>query len=86
MISRAASGANIAAFNIGNALGAWLGGLGLGAGLGFVSPLWIGAAITAAGLIVLLGGSLRPRRRVLRSVPDRAETAPVAPHGSGEPR
>ncbi|HEX4357721.1 MAG TPA: MFS transporter [Pseudonocardia sp.] len=59
-----ASGANIAAFNIGNALGAWLGGLAIGAGFGFVSPLWVGAGVTAVGLVVLLGGSVRPRRAV----------------------
>ncbi|PTR36628.1 DHA1 family inner membrane transport protein [Rhodococcus sp. OK611] len=49
-----ASGANIAAFNVGNALGAWLGGFAIAAGFGFVSPIWIGAAVTAAGLGVLL--------------------------------
>jgi DHA1 family inner membrane transport protein len=49
-----ASGANIAAFNIGNALGAWL-----GAGLGFVSPLWVGAGTTVAGLAVLVAASAR---------------------------
>ena len=56
-----ASGSNIAAFNVGNALGAWLGGLAIAAGLGFTSPLWVGAGVTAAGLLVLLAGS---RRRV----------------------
>lgn len=49
-----ASGANIAAFNIGNALGAWIGGLTIAAGLGYTSPLWAGAVITLAGLAVLL--------------------------------
>ncbi|MGM7424780.1 MFS transporter [Cellulosimicrobium sp. CpK407] len=49
-----ASGANIAAFNVGNALGAWIGGLTIAAGLGFTSPLWAGAAMTAVGLVVLL--------------------------------
>lgn len=48
-----ASGANIAAFNVGNALGAWLGGLTIAAGLGFTSPIWMGAVVTAAGLVVL---------------------------------
>ncbi len=48
-----ASGANIAAFNVGNALGAWAGGLGLAAGLGYTSPLWVGALITLAGLAVV---------------------------------
>ena len=46
-----ASGANIAAFNLGNAFGAWAGGLTLAAGLGYVSPLWVGAGITLAGLV-----------------------------------
>ncbi|WP_407942001.1 MFS transporter [Nocardiopsis codii] len=48
-----ASGANIAAFNVGNALGAWAGGLGLAAGLGYTSPLWTGALITLVGLGVM---------------------------------
>ncbi|GAA1097184.1 MFS transporter [Nocardiopsis metallicus] len=48
-----ASGANIAAFNVGNALGAWAGGLGLAAGLGYTSPLWAGALITLVGLAVI---------------------------------
>jgi len=49
-----ASGANIAAFNLGNALGAWAGGITIAAGLGYTSPIWVGAAITAAALIVMV--------------------------------
>jgi DHA1 family inner membrane transport protein len=49
-----ASGTNIAAFNLGNALGAWLGGLTIAAGLGYRAPIWAGAGMTAAGLIVLV--------------------------------
>ncbi|APH43568.1 MFS transporter [Microbacterium sp. 1.5R] len=49
-----ASGANIGAFNVGNALGAWAGGLGIAAGLGYTSPIWIGAAITASALVVMV--------------------------------
>lgn len=60
-----ASGANIAAFNVGNALGAWLGGLALGAGFGYVSPLWVGAGLAFGGLVVLVAGS---RRRVQEAV------------------
>lgn len=48
-----ASGANIAAFNLGNALGAWLGGLTIAAGLGYTSPLWVGSALTLLALIVM---------------------------------
>ncbi|WP_326560902.1 MFS transporter [Micromonospora sp. NBC_01796] len=49
-----ASSANIAAFNLGNAFGAWIGGLTISAGLGYTSPIWAGAAITVAALGVLL--------------------------------
>ncbi|KRD53825.1 MFS transporter [Microbacterium sp. Root280D1] len=49
-----ASGANIGAFNVGNALGAWAGGLGITAGLGYTSPIWIGAAITASALVLMV--------------------------------
>lgn len=49
-----ASGANIGAFNVGNALGAWAGGMGIAAGLGYTSPIWIGAAITVAALLLML--------------------------------
>ncbi|HEY1970770.1 MAG TPA: MFS transporter [Pseudonocardia sp.] len=52
-----ASGSNIAAFNLGNALGAWLGGLAIAAGFGFVSPLWVGAGLTVLALLVLLGAT-----------------------------
>jgi len=47
-----ASGANIGAFNVGNALGAWAGGVGIAAGLGYTSPIWIGAVITILALAV----------------------------------
>jgi DHA1 family inner membrane transport protein len=39
--------------NIGNALGAWLGGLTIAAGFGYRSPLVIGAALSLAGFVVL---------------------------------
>jgi DHA1 family inner membrane transport protein len=40
--------------NIGNALGAWLGGLTIAAGYGYRSPLVIGAALSLAGFVVLV--------------------------------
>ncbi len=75
-----ASGANIAAFNVGNALGAWIGGLTIAAGLGFTSPLWAGAAMTAVGLVVLLV-AVRARggewSRAARPAPHDAAPAPA---------
>ncbi|MFK3668578.1 MFS transporter [Leifsonia aquatica] len=60
-----ASGANIAAFNVGNAIGAWLGGLTIAAGLGYTSPLWVGAAMTVGALVVvaLAAGAARSAAR-----------------------
>ncbi|MEU5727008.1 MFS transporter [Micromonospora sp. NPDC047738] len=58
-----ASGANIAAFNVGNALGAWIGGVTITAGLGYTSTLWDGAALSFAGLLVLLIATRHAVRR-----------------------
>lgn len=57
-----ASGANIAAFNLGNALGAWAGGVTIAAGLGYTSPIWVGAIITAAALVVMVVAWATARR------------------------
>jgi DHA1 family inner membrane transport protein len=57
-----ASGANIGAFNVGNALGAWLGGVTITAGLGYTSPIWAGAAITLLGLLVMAFAAAKARR------------------------
>jgi len=39
--------------NIGNALGAWAGGVTIAAGYGYRSPLLIGAVLSLAGFVVL---------------------------------
>ncbi|PWH06351.1 MFS transporter [Brachybacterium endophyticum] len=76
-----ASGANIAAFNLGNAFGAWIGGLALAAGLGFTSPLWAGSVITLVGLAVYLvagrlrGGEIAARREETAGVGSEPESA-----------
>ncbi|MET9087472.1 MFS transporter [Streptomyces sp. NPDC004237] len=48
-----AASANVSASNVGNALGAWLGGLAIGAGLGYTAPLYTGAAIALASVLVM---------------------------------
>jgi DHA1 family inner membrane transport protein len=58
-----ASGANIAAFNVGNAAGAWLGGLTITAGLGYASTLWDGAALALGALVVLVVADRLAARR-----------------------
>jgi MFS transporter, DHA1 family, inner membrane transport protein len=57
-----AASANVSASNVGNALGAWLGGFAISAGLGYTAPLYTGAAIVAAGLVVMVVASFRAGR------------------------
>ena len=76
-----ASGANIAAFNVGNALGAWLGGLTIAAGLGYASPLWVGAAMTVAALSVVAVAAAARRGRFRSSRQGRT----LAPVSNGRP-
>ncbi|ADG78795.1 Major facilitator superfamily MFS_1 OS=Tsukamurella paurometabola (strain ATCC 8368 / DSM /CCUG 35730 / CIP 100753 / JCM 10117 / KCTC 9821 / NBRC 16120/ NCIMB 702349 / NCTC 13040) OX=521096 GN=Tpau_2186 PE=4 SV=1 [Tsukamurella paurometabola] len=58
-----ASSANIAAFNLGNAAGAQLGGMGISAGGGATSPVWIGVALSAAGALLAAASISGERRR-----------------------
>ena len=76
--STLASGANIAAFNLGNALGAWLGGLTITVGLGYTSPIWAGAGVTALGLIVLVAAARGARTTARRASVADSISAPVA--------
>jgi DHA1 family inner membrane transport protein len=57
-----ASSLNIAAFNLGNALGAWAGGVAIAHRGGLSSLPWIGAAFAAAGLVLALLSTTRARR------------------------
>ncbi|MEU4104703.1 MFS transporter, partial [Streptomyces tanashiensis] len=57
-----ASAVNIGAFNLGNALAAWLGGLVISAGLGFTSPNWVGAALAGAALLLAFWSAALERR------------------------
>ncbi|MFD5598519.1 MFS transporter [Leucobacter sp. NPDC058333] len=78
-----ASGANIGAFNVGNALGAWAGGVGITMGLGYTSPIWIGASLTAVALVVMVfaAGAARANRSATPSRPTCAvDATAAAPH------
>ncbi|MEU6509008.1 MFS transporter [Streptomyces sp. NPDC046942] len=48
-----AASANVSASNVGNALGAWLGGLAITAGLGYTAPLYVGAGITLTSVVIM---------------------------------
>ncbi len=55
-----ASSVNVGAFNLGNAVGAALGGAVIGQGLGYAAVAWAGAALAAGGLgLVLIQGCMR---------------------------
>ncbi len=60
-----AAALNHSAFNIANALGAWLGGLAIASGYGFASTGWVGALLAVGGLVVL-GLSVASDQRRLR--------------------
>jgi DHA1 family inner membrane transport protein len=47
-----AAALNHSALNIGNSLGAFLGGVVIALGLGFAAPAWVGAVLAIGGLLV----------------------------------
>ncbi|RDZ27699.1 MFS transporter [Lysobacter silvisoli] len=49
-----ASSLNIGAFNLGNALGAWLGGAVIDVGLGLGAVTWVAALVTVSGIALAL--------------------------------
>ncbi|MBD8871912.1 MFS transporter [Rhodanobacter sp. DHB23] len=59
-----ASSVNIGAFNLGNAVGAALGGAVISQGLGYSAVLWAGAALAAGGFGLVWLGHSHARRRV----------------------
>ncbi|MEU6182627.1 MFS transporter [Streptomyces coeruleorubidus] len=67
-----AASANVSASNVGNALGAWLGGLAITAGLGYTSPLYVGAGIALLSTVVMV---IAARRARIPRVADRALTS-----------
>jgi MFS transporter, DHA1 family, inner membrane transport protein len=54
-----AAAANHSALNIGNSLGAMLGGVVIGAGYGYLAPTWVGLALCVHGIaLAIFGASL----------------------------
>lgn len=64
-----ASSLNIAAFNLGNALGAWAGGVAISRGSGLPSLGWVAALLTAAGLVIALWSRSLDRRTPSEACP-----------------
>jgi DHA1 family inner membrane transport protein len=59
-----AAALNHSAFNLANAIGAWLGGAVLAAGLGLAAPMWVAVGLTLAGMGIFVF-SLALERRAL---------------------
>ncbi|UOG76228.1 MFS transporter [Hymenobacter tibetensis] len=59
-----ASSLSQSGFNTGNALGAYLGGLPIAAGLGYTSPEWVGAALVAGGILFCVALVAQRRKKV----------------------
>jgi DHA1 family inner membrane transport protein len=62
-----AAALNHSAFNMGNALGALLGGVVISAGWGWTAPSWVGGGLAMAGLVILLTSVAVHRRDVARA-------------------
>jgi len=55
--------ANHSALNIGNSLGAYLGGVVIAAGLGYVAPVWVGLVLCLPGSALMTASVILQRRR-----------------------
>ncbi|MFD5225083.1 MFS transporter [Microbacterium sp. NPDC058342] len=64
-----AAALNHSALNVGNSLGAFLGGAAIALGFGFTSPEWVGAALALLGLGITVLAYRAERRAATASVP-----------------
>ncbi len=62
-----AAALNHSAFNVANALGPWLGGMAISAGLGWTSTGWVGMVLALGGLAIWAVSLLLDRRRPTRA-------------------
>jgi DHA1 family inner membrane transport protein len=75
-----ASAANIGAFNLGNALSAWLGGIVIAAGLGYTAPNWVGAALAGSALLLAFFSAALERRQTAPGGPATEGAVSGEPH------
>ncbi|WP_328396164.1 MFS transporter [Nocardia sp. NBC_00416] len=66
-----ASAVNIGAFNLGNAISAWLGGVVIAAGFGYTSPNWVGVALVVVAVGLAVTSDRLERRANRADVPTR---------------
>lgn len=81
-----ASAVNIGAFNLGNAMAAWLGGLVISAGFGYTAPNGVGALMAAAALVLaLVSAALERRGGQPSGLPDASEPSASRVVAAGAP-
>jgi DHA1 family inner membrane transport protein len=71
-----AAALNHSALNIGNSLGAALGGVVIALGWGFVMPSWVGAALAALGVGIAVLAFALESRSAAKARPSLSETSP----------
>jgi DHA1 family inner membrane transport protein len=74
-----AAAANHSALNIGNSLGAFLGGAVIAAGFGYLAPTWVGLLLCVPGVALALWGALLSRKHIVRHDGPHPETGPIVP-------
>ncbi|WP_084129675.1 MFS transporter [Demequina sp. NBRC 110055] len=72
-----AAALNHSALNIGNSIGAALGGAVLAAGLGYLAPTWVGLVLCVPGVLCALAGLAITRRAAARTA-TASESVPAA--------
>ena len=58
-----AAAANHSALNLGNSLGAVLGGAVIAAGFGYLAPTWVGLALCVPGIVLAIFGAILTRKQ-----------------------
>lgn len=73
-----AAAVNHSALNIGNSIGAFLGGAVIAAGYGYLAPTWVGLMLIVPGAAFAVWGAMLSRREARRGVTsDSASTGPI---------
>ncbi|GIG53409.1 MFS transporter [Demequina activiva] len=72
-----AAAVNHSALNMGNSLGAFLGGAVIGAGWGYLAPTWVGLALVVPGVLCALAGWAVTRRDQVATTSDARENGDV---------
>lgn len=77
-----AAAGNHASLNLGNSLGAALGGAAIAAQWGYVAPVWVGLALCVPGVLFALAGAAADRRPGARPISGHAGTASETSRGA----